>query len=606
MIGRIVLPVILASLTWGFWISPTFKEIAAGVAIFLFGMLALEQGFQAFTGGLLEKLLARTTDRTWKSISFGIVSTSIMQSSSLVSIITISFLSAGLISLQAGLGIIFGANIGTTTGAWLVAALGVKIKISAYALPMLVFGIVLIFQKLKWLKGIGYVLAGLGFLFLGIHYMKEGFAAFKDTIALSQYHVPGLRGLIIYTLIGIIATVIMQSSHATLVLIITGLAAKQFNYENAIALAIGANIGTTVTAIIGSLGSNIAGKRLAAGHLIFNVITGLVALIFIYQLIWLVDLISRTIGIPGQDYAQQLAVFHTLFNVLGVAMLLPFMGVLEKQLVRRLPDRNQKRLTISVPHFLNEAALPYPEAALKVIHQECLHLLENCLGIMARVAHLRLRDIQSDQDLEELLHYVPPQKRDLHYKDLQELYRMRVKGLYNAIIEFSLRAQENMPPSHIHLIHALKSACKDMVNALKSSMQIAGNIQLYMQHENRHIRLEYQQIRLRIAHWLRLFYELEKLDSSTDLILYIDKMQYIRRQSDVLKNNTLDSLIRDHLINIEMATSLLNDTTWMHSIGKDLIKVASWLYIHTSAEFQNLPEDFMDPAQDHSHDLPAA
>ena len=89
MIGRIVLPVILASLTWGFWISPTFKEIAAGVAIFLFGMLALEQGFQAFTGGLLEKLLARTTDRTWKSISFGIVSTSIMQSSSLVSIITI-------------------------------------------------------------------------------------------------------------------------------------------------------------------------------------------------------------------------------------------------------------------------------------------------------------------------------------------------------------------------------------------------------------------------------------------------------------------------------------------------------------------------------------
>ena len=169
MLRKIFLPSIIMVLIWGFWVSPDFKVISAGVAIFLFGMLSLENGFRVFTGGTLEKILARFTDRRWKSIGFGMISTSIMQSSSLVSVITISFLSAGLISLYAGVGIIFGANLGTTTGAWLVAGFGLKVKIATYAMPVLVIGTLLIFQKSKTLKGIGYVLAGIGFLFLGIH-----------------------------------------------------------------------------------------------------------------------------------------------------------------------------------------------------------------------------------------------------------------------------------------------------------------------------------------------------------------------------------------------------------------------------------------------------
>ncbi|MES9843942.1 MAG: Na/Pi symporter, partial [Candidatus Sedimenticola sp. 6PFRAG5] len=127
MIRKILLPTILLILAYGFWISPNFKEISAGVAIFLFGMLFLEEGFKAFTGGLLERLLRKTTNSTWKSLSFGVISTTIMQSSSLVSVITISFLSAGLIGLAAGIGIIFGANLGTTTGAWLIAGFGLKV-----------------------------------------------------------------------------------------------------------------------------------------------------------------------------------------------------------------------------------------------------------------------------------------------------------------------------------------------------------------------------------------------------------------------------------------------------------------------------------------------
>ncbi|MCK5293284.1 MAG: Na/Pi symporter, partial [Arcobacteraceae bacterium] len=178
MLKKIFLPTILMVLAYGFWLSPDFKEISAGVAIFLFGMLSLEEGFKAFSGGTLERILQKSTDKTYKSIGFGVMATTVMQSSSLVSVLTISFLGAGLIGLAQGIGIVFGANIGTTTGAWLVAGFGLKVKISAYAMPMLVFGVILIFQKSKSLKGIGYILAGLGFLFLGIHYMKDGFEAF--------------------------------------------------------------------------------------------------------------------------------------------------------------------------------------------------------------------------------------------------------------------------------------------------------------------------------------------------------------------------------------------------------------------------------------------
>jgi len=266
MIRRLFFLIFLLVLAVLLFVNPNLKTILAGVAILLFGMIMLEEGFKVFTKGPLQNILKNATNKLYKSISLGAVVTAFIQSSSLVSVITISFISAGLISLSGGLGLIFGANIGTTATAWLVAGFGLKIKISALAMPMLVFGIIFSFQDKNALKGIGNVLAGLGFFFLGIHYMKEGFDIFKEHIDLTQFAIPGFLGIIVYTGIGIVITTILQSSSATLALILTALAAGQIEYENALALAIGANVGTTITAVLGSLKSNIAGKRLAGAH----------------------------------------------------------------------------------------------------------------------------------------------------------------------------------------------------------------------------------------------------------------------------------------------------------------------------------------------------
>ncbi|TXL09914.1 hypothetical protein BMR05_16660 [Methylococcaceae bacterium HT4] len=141
----------------------------------------------------------------------------------------------------------------------------------------------------------------MGFLFLGIHYMKEGFAVFRDTINLAEYTIPGLKGLLIFILIGVTTTVIIQSSDATMAIIITALAVHQISYENSLALAIGANIGTTITAILSAIGVNVEGKRLAAAHLIFNVITACVALLMMQQFIMAVDYLARIVHIAEDD-----------------------------------------------------------------------------------------------------------------------------------------------------------------------------------------------------------------------------------------------------------------------------------------------------------------
>src|SRR5210317_1599685 len=268
MIRRVIFIIFLIVLGIILFFNPNFKTISAGVAILLFGMIMLEEGFRVFTKGPLKNILKKATDKLYKSITAGAFVTALIQSSSLVSVITISFISAGLISLSGGLGLIFGANIGTTATAWLVAGFGLKIKISALSMPMLIFGLIFSFQKKNSLKGIGNVLAGLGFFFLGIHFMKEGFDVFKQYIDLKEYAITGFKGVIVYTGLGVVITTILQSSSATLALILTALAAGQIEYENALALTIGANIGTTITAILGSVSSNIAGKRLAAAHLI--------------------------------------------------------------------------------------------------------------------------------------------------------------------------------------------------------------------------------------------------------------------------------------------------------------------------------------------------
>ncbi len=582
MLRKTILPFIFIILGWGFWISPEFKTISAGVAIFMFGMLSLENGFKVFSGGVLERILARSTDRLWKSLSFGVVSTSILQSSSLVSVITISFLSAGLIGLTQGMGIIFGSNLGTTTGAWLVAGFGLKVKISAYAMPILVFGIVLIFQKSKTLNGLGYVLAGLGFLFLGIHYMKEGFETFKDAIDLTQFAIGGMAGLMVYALVGIVATVIMQSSHATLVITITALASGQLSYENALAIAIGANVGTTITAILGSLSSNYQGKQLAAAHLVFNLVTGLLAIALLDYLLQLVELISTYSGIDAQDFTLKLAVFHTLFNLLGVIVMVPLLQYLANLLQRFFTEEAVSR---SKARYLNESTLAYPDTATEAIRNETLHMWDNTVDLFAHGIQVKPDELMdSNLDLEELI----KQRKTSDIFDIDNYYNIKIKGIYGEIIGYLSKAEFGWESEQSGEIHWLRRANQYMVEAIKDLKHLQKNLNRYSKGHNIAIKDQYNLFRFYIAGILRRLDEIRRADTSELHSLMIDELKIDYESMLDEQSQHIDHLIRSGEISAEMGISLMNDKSYVYSMSQKLMQIGETLFVRHSKLLSDL------------------
>ncbi|RED50667.1 Na/Pi cotransporter family protein [Seonamhaeicola aphaedonensis] len=559
------------------YLNSNFKTISAGVAILLFGMIMLEEGFRVFTKGPLQTILKNVTNKLYKSIPTGAAVTALIQSSSLVSVITISFISAGLISLGGGLGLIFGANIGTTATAWLVAGFGLKIKISALALPMLVFGIVFSFQKQVVYKGIGNVLAGLGFFFLGIHYMKEGFDVFKEYIDLSEYAVSGFLGVLIYTGLGIVVTTILQSSSATLALILTALSAGQIEYENALALAIGANIGTTITAVLGALGSNSAGKRLAVAHFIFNVVTGLVTMALIFPLAKLVNNLSEAFQIASTNYTLKLALFHTIFNVLGVVLMIPFISRLERFLLRFFKEKITKE--VDEPKFLNPAVLKFPGSAITALVQESQYLYKNTVfEIVAHALNIHREDIKSKMKLKQL---VNNSQEDLK-TNVDELYYTKVKSIYGEIIRFATTAQSklNLNKVQTNMIGEIKIANRKMVEIIKEAKELNKNV-IYASHsENTHLHSAYDDLRKKMAKVLRVIYLFRK-DSNGDSKKYelqLKKLKQEARESMRSGNKSIDKLIRKDLITVEMASSLFNDYSNVNDMIKKLIEVAELLY----------------------------
>ena len=457
-----------------------------------------------------------------------------------------------------------------------MAGFGMKVKISAYAYPMLVFGLILNFQKTKELKGIGNILAGMGLLFLGIAFMKGGFESFKSAIDLSQYGMPGFGGLLLFTGIGIMATVVMQSSHATLMLIIAGLAAGQISYENALALAIGANVGTTITAIIGAISANIVGKRLAGAHLIFNTTTGLIAVIFMTQpfggLMAAVQYVSTAVGIDPNDFTLQLAVFHTIFNVIGVAVMIPFVNHLTRFLENKLKE---KASSMDQPQHLNESAIALPDTALKVMQKESVHLWDNSYEILAHGLNLQRTDINSSSSIDDVL------KKSAKVLDVSvhDLYYSKVKSIYNEIVSFSSRAQDKMTEKQVNRAYRIRLSCRSLAQSIKYLSYMRDNINLNLQSDNEELKAQYNLFRKSIGEILRETDRLRNIKEGQTVTHILDKLKEGLEATDVASNGGLERLVKNKLITSQQASSLINDSSYAYDIGKMLIEFSEIIFI---------------------------
>jgi len=556
---------------------PTAKEIAAGVAILLFGMIMLEEGFRVLVSGPLQRLLQRSTDKLYKSLGLGFLSTAILQSSSLITVIVISFVSAGLIGLRAGIGIVFGSNIGTTATAWLVSSIGLKLDIAGLAMPLLAFGIVLVLQKSNRLKGTGKVLAGLGFFFMGIYFMKNGFDTYQDSFNLADFSMEGIKGLLVFTFIGVLLTLILQSSSATMALILTALAVGQITYTNSLALAIGANVGTTITAIIGSLGSNISGKRLAGAHSIFNIVTGVVALVFIGYLEDFVDLLCEWIGISQTNYTFKLSLFHTIFNLLGILIMLPLITPLIKVLHRIFRTKEGEDL-IDQPHFLDETSKAYPQTALIALRNESKRLFENAaFRIISNGINIHRKAIFGDENIKNIVF----RSRAEIKVNIEELYLQKVKNIYSQIIEYATitQSQFHMTPELNEQFALIKLANRNIVESIKALEEVRKNMTKFLNSENLAIQNQYDRLRVKISRIIRELYRLTQ-DQNPELhLLKLERLKSKSEKSDILFDGTLDKLIKEQAITSQMASSLANDSQHIALISKKMIEAGELIYI---------------------------
>jgi phosphate:Na+ symporter len=338
----------------------TAFQAAGGLGLFLLGMIIMTDGLRTLAGGAIRGALVRFTDSPLTGAVTGTVSTAILQSSSATTVAAVGFVGAGLLSFPEALGIIFGASVGTTATGWLVAILGFKLQLGTLMLPLILLGAIVRLFAGGRLASAGYALAGFGLIFVGISMMQEGMGGLGGII--TPEHLPGdtLTGRLQLVLIGTIATVITQSSSAGVAVVLTALHAGAVSFPQGAALVIGMEVGTTVTTAMATIGGSVAMKRTGLSHVIFNLFAAGGGLLLLSPYVALWNSASAEALLRNGEIG--LVAFHSLFNILGVAVAVPLAGPFSRLIERIVPDRGP-----AYTRPLDRSLLQQPALALNAV-----------------------------------------------------------------------------------------------------------------------------------------------------------------------------------------------------------------------------------------------
>ncbi|MCB9895038.1 MAG: Na/Pi symporter [Planctomycetes bacterium] len=335
-------------------------SVLGGVGLFLLGMILMTDGLKALAGDALRSILSKYTTNRWSAVGAGASITAIVQSSSATTVATIGFVSAGLLPFTNAVGVIIGANLGTTSTGWLVSLLGLKLNVGQLLLPVIGFGA---FAKLVTrgrLAQIGQALAGFGVIFVGIDVLQGGMKELAVHFDPSTWPQATLGGRALLVLIGVAMTVVMQSSSAAVATTLAALSGGTIGVDQAAALVVGQNIGTTVTAAIASIGGSVSAKRTGLAHIIFNLVTAGVAFAVLPWFTHGVEEFAE--DWVGGDHALTIAAFHTAFNLLGAAIFLPILPQYARFIENRIKLKGP-RLT----QHLDTSLLRVPAVAVEAV-----------------------------------------------------------------------------------------------------------------------------------------------------------------------------------------------------------------------------------------------
>lgn len=367
-----------------------FTGLAGGIGLFLLGMQMMTDGLKLSAGNSLRTILKSSTKTPLRGILSGALITSMVQASGAVTVASIGFVNAGLLSLKQAVRVAYGSNLGTTMTGWLVAIIGFGFQIKTFALPMIGVGMFMaLFAKSGRYAAAGKALAGFGLFFLGIDLMKSGFSGLENMIALDVLQGGGVIGLLLFVGIGFVMTVIMQSSSAAIAITLTAAAGGVIALPAAACMVIGANVGTTSTAALAAIGATSNAKRVAAAHVMFNVVTGVAALMILPLILMAIELFQQQTGMAGGP-ATFLALFHTMFNLLGVALMWPITERMVKYLKTKFKAAEEDE---AKPKYLDKTLLGTPSLAHEALIKEVeriraisIHMAEDAINTEASLS----------------------------------------------------------------------------------------------------------------------------------------------------------------------------------------------------------------------------
>lgn len=465
-------------------------RLLAGTGMFLFGMFLLEEAIKALSGKAFKRLIRQYTNSRLRAIGSGAVVTAILQSSSAVSLMVLAFVGAGVMQMQNAIAVMMGANIGTTFTAWIVATLGFKVKIDSFAMPLVgIGGLGMIFfsNSPKFVQFCR-MLIGFGLLFLGLDFMKDS----VDTLAKSfDINIIAGHGLWLYLVVSALLTAIMQSSSASIAIVLTALNSHLITFHMGVAMVIGANIGTTITVLLGAVGGVQSKKRVGISHLAFNITTGILAFATIPVFVWFI----RLFIVVDNNSVMALALYHTLFNVAGVIIFFPFIKLLSNLLIKMFPD-HKTVLTL----YIDKTPTEVIDAAIDALKEEVTHMLVEC-----QLYNLKMLNIDEklvfDQD-------TPFQNNpDLKLTDAN-LYD-QIKLLHADIFAYYSKIQtQEMEEIEAKISERIIYASRNILNSIKNFKDIKHNLDDFDASDTEYLNNQYKKFRKRLV---RVYHEMNNI-----------------------------------------------------------------------------------------------
>lgn len=559
--------------------------LLGALGLFLYGMKVMSDALMELAGDRMRSILSTTTSNRFFAVFTGFSITAIIQSSSATSLMVVSFVNANLLTLTEAIGVIMGANIGTTVTAWLISIFGFKVSMSAVALPLVGLGFLMSLSKKKNYQQWGYFIIGFAVLFIGLEFLKDSVPDISQNpevlASLSQYTSGGFGSILLFLFIGTVLTLVVQSSSATMALTILMTHEGWLPFDMAAAMVIGQNVGTTITANLAALVANYQAKRAARAHLIFNLL-GLVLLTpLLYPLLNVIDKISIQLeGVsPFVEAAAipiALSLFHTFFNIINTAMLIGFISQIARIVEWMVPPVIEKEAEIDEPRFLNPSSLDFPQTGIKALFDESLRLLQD--AAYKAITHglsVHREDLDSDRTIKSML-----ESKETIPVDIDRIYATKIKSIYSKILEYATRLQSDfaLEEGKIETIRNILIADRMLVRVVKRMEPLHENVARFLSSNNHAILHEYNLIRRNILKVLREIHRASKSEHPLRHIRKIEKQRKKAKELDVLLTGRVNKLVLDGEITNEMATSLMNDSEEARKIVRDLVDIATLLY----------------------------